>query len=316
MSLWCYSRLRLDEMDFAPTLAILTGECEHLRHADRRAERDSPGDRPRRAGRRDLRLVHRQRADPAGSARPFFPRRSSWTKDPGVCRLRQRRGCPAGRIQPGRRRGRSTERCWPGPSAGRRRSAHPKERADLCLAAAPGMFDEPEAQTVAFRFCDAMDGWMVGVGALDGAVVIRAGHHYEPTATIGPDEAIGYTWQPFRGAGSRRREPASTLPVCSSSAAYDYTQLWIRRPGRTTPTSWSNSPALSQPFQPDMAAIERAVVRRPAKRKLTRLTTHNETLTLKALWPAGAGRALYPLATGGDEVDELEDIALEKIGDS
>ena len=56
-------------------------------------------------------------------------------------------------------------------------------------------------------------------------------------------------------------------------------------------------------------------VRRLAKRKLTRLTTHNETLTLKASGLRALGERYIRLQLGGDEVDELEDIVLEVIGD-
>ncbi|MDR3512619.1 MAG: hypothetical protein P4L73_13370 [Caulobacteraceae bacterium] len=166
--------------------------------------------------------------------------------------------------------------------------------------------DEAEADTVK-RFLDAMDGWMQRRGS-DGAVVIRAGHYYDPTVVIGPDEVISYTWQPFVEAGKSVNQviPAFVCP------ALDYSQV------DTTP--WQDDADIavnglsSQPFQPDMVQSN-GQVRRLAKRRLHQLITHAETITLKASGLRALGERYIRLQLWGAEVTDLEDIVVEIVGD-
>lgn len=165
---------------------------------------------------------------------------------------------------------------------------------------------EREADTVK-RFLDTMDGWMMRRGS-DGAVVIRAGHYYAPTVTIGADEVIGYTWQPFVEAG---RTVNQILPafICP---ALDYNQV------DTTP--WQDDAEItinglsSQKFEPDMVQSNGQVMRL-AKRRLHRLLSHCETLTLKASGIRIMGERFITLALGDGEVTELADQVVEIIGD-
>jgi hypothetical protein len=165
--------------------------------------------------------------------------------------------------------------------------------------------DEQEADTVK-RFLESMDGWMARRGS-DGAVVIRCGHYYEPTVVISADEVISYTWQPYVEAG----KAVNQLVPSFVSPAYDYSQI------DTTPMQDDADIALnglsSQGFQPDLVQSN-GQVRRLAKRRLARLMTHVESITLKASGVRALGERYLRIQLPG-ELEDLADAVVEVVGD-
>jgi hypothetical protein len=165
--------------------------------------------------------------------------------------------------------------------------------------------DEPVSQTIK-KFLDAMDGWMIR-RPLDGAWVIRSGHYYPPTVTIGPDEVINYTWEPFIQAGKVITEidPAFVAP------AWDYKQI------DTDPWGDEAAQAIygvsSQEFKPDFVQSN-GQVRRLAKRRLSRLLAHTETIKLKASGFRAIGERYITLALGGSETEDLQNVVVEIVG--
>ncbi len=167
--------------------------------------------------------------------------------------------------------------------------------------------DEDEATTVK-RPLDAMDGFMTRRGS-DNAVIIRAGHYIEPTVTLGADELIDYTWQPFVANAQAINE----LVPAFVSPAYDYTQV------DTTP--WQDEDdidarglIISQPFAPELVQSN-SQVRRLAKAKMSRLRYSVETFKFKASALRALGQRWVRLQAGLDELSDLADVVLEIAGD-
>lgn len=166
---------------------------------------------------------------------------------------------------------------------------------------------ETEADTVK-RFADACDGWSMRRGS-DGAMIIRCGRYYEPTVTLGPDEVISYTWQPYIDQAKAVTElvPSFVAPE------WDYTQI-DTTPWQASEDDLGRYGLASQPFQPELVQSN-GQVRRLAKARLSRLLSHSEVFTFKISALRALGERFVRLQLGDTESDDLADIVMEVVGD-
>jgi hypothetical protein len=165
---------------------------------------------------------------------------------------------------------------------------------------------EAEADTVK-RFLECMDGWMGRRGS-DGALVVRAGRAVSPTVTIGLDEIIDYVWDGFVDLGKVVNE----LVPNYVEPANDFNQV------DTTPWRDDDSVSVdglsSQAFQPGLVQSN-SQVRRLAKARMARMQQPARSLVLKASGLRCLGERFLAMPAAGLEIDEMNGAVLEVVGD-
>lgn len=156
-------------------------------------------------------------------------------------------------------------------------------------------------------FRTACDGWISRRG--DGAMIIRAGHYYEPTVVLTAADLLDYDWSSFVEDSQAVNElrPQFTFPAADFRTVE--TDAW-----RDEDDIAARGEVRSQQF--DLPSVQsNSQARRLAKRKMAQVLAANGVLKFKLSALKALGERYVRVQAGDDEIDELADAVVEVMDD-
>jgi hypothetical protein len=177
-----------------------------------------------------------------------------------------------------------------------------------------GFYNQDNALSdIVTSFLQTCDGWMSRDGA--GAIVVRAGHYYDPTVTLTAADITDYAWQSY----VVEEQACNTLRVQFCSPANDYSVVDTDDWADEDDIAARGGEAIPQPFTLNWVQSN-GQARRLAKREMSRRLAATGTIKCKLSGLRALGERYIRVQLGAGEIDELAEAVVEvtdapEIGD-